>query len=315
MRVALLGYQTWGRRSLEALLERREITVSLVVTHPDGDDLYERVWTDSIDEPARDAGVPLVELRGRRRRRARGPRRDGRRRRRRRVELASPTCPSRRSQLVPLAGVNVHDALLPRYGGFAPLNWAIARGEADVGVSAHVMSPAIDLGDLIVQERLPVGPDETAREVAERVFARVGPVTVAALDRIADPGFAPRPQARERATLFHRRALADSRIDWTRPAREVHDLVRAQADPYPNAFAFHDGRRLAVKRAALPARAYCGTPGRVASRNGEGVVVICGRDPADPDRNQGLVLHEVQPEGADAVDAATYFDTPGGDLT
>ncbi len=311
MRVVLLGYQTWGRRSLEALLQRRDTSVALVVTHPDGEDPYEQVWTDSIREPARTAGIEVVEL---------GERGDGALQALLETAEADVLIASNWRSRVPLdvlclvrlGAINIHDALLPRYGGFAPLNWAIARGEADVGVSAHVMSPAIDLGDLIVQEVLPVGPDETAREVAERVFARVGPVTVAALDRLATPGFVPAPQSRERSTMFHRRTVADSRIDWSRPAREVHDLVRAQADPYPNAFTTHEGRRLFVQRSSLPSRAYCGTPGRVACLSCGGVVVICGRGSAGD--NQGVVLHRVAPEGGGPIDAADYFTEAGADL-
>ncbi len=311
MRVVLLGYQAWGRRSLEALLGRRDTSVELVVTHPQGDDPYERVWTDSIDEAARAAGIEVAEL---------GAEADGALKSL--VATAAPdvvVASNWRSRvpldvlsLAPLGGINVHDALLPRYGGFAPINWAIARGETEVGVSAHVMSPAIDLGDLIIQEGLPVRPDETARDVAERVFERVGPITVAALDRLATPGFVPTPQARERSTLFHRRTIADSRIDWGRPAREVHDLVRAQADPYPNAFTTHDGRRLAVQRTSLPSRPYCGTPGRVACPADGGVVVICGRDTRD--ENQGLILHRVAPDGDSPIDATDYFAEMGADL-
>lgn len=311
MRAVLLGYQTWGRRSLEALLRRPGTSVALVVTHPDGEDPYERVWTDSIREPARAAGIDVVEL---------GEGGDGALKALVETAEADVLVASNWRSLVapdvlsllPLGGINVHDALLPRYAGFAPLNWAIARGESEVGLSAHVMSPAIDLGDLIVQEVLPVGPDETAREVAERVFERVGPITVAALDRLATPGFVPTPQPRERSTMFHRRTLADSRIDWSRPAREVHDLVRAQADPYPNAFTTHEGRRLFVQRSRLPDRAYCGTPGRVACHGCGGVVVICGRGSGDG--NQGLVLHRVTPEGGSPVDAADYFAEAGADL-
>jgi methionyl-tRNA formyltransferase len=313
MRVVLLGYQIWGRRSLEALLERPDISVELVVTHPDGDDLYERVWTDSIAEPARAAGIEVVEL----------GEEDGDAALQSLLTAAAPDVviasnwrsfvPSDVLAVAALGGINVHDAPLPRYGGFAPINWAIARGESEVGLTAHVMSPAIDLGDVIVQETLPIGPDETAREVAERVFERVGPITVAALDHRTTPGFLPTPQPRERSTLFHRRTLADSRIDWSRPAREVHNLVRAQSDPYPNAFTTHDGRRLEVQRTSLPSRAYCGTPGRVACRAGGGVVVICGRDHGED--NQGVILHRVSPEGATPIDAADHFTEMGVDLT
>lgn len=311
MRVVLLGNQTWGHRSLEALVARPRTTVPLLVTHPHPDDPYEVVWAEPVADLARAAGVEVVSLPAdsadvlKSRLAAAGAD----------VVVASnwrSRVPTHVLAAVPMGGINVHDALLPRYGGFAPLNWAIARGETEVGLSAHVMSEAIDLGDMIVQERLPVGPDETVREVAERIFERVGPVTVAALDRMATPGFAPVPQSRARSTMFHRRTVADSRIDWSRPPREVHNLVRAQADPYPNAFTFHGGGRLAVKRTALPDRAYCGTPGRIACRAGGGVIVICGRDPEHD--NQGVVVLRVQPEGGREIDAADYFTEMGGDL-
>jgi methionyl-tRNA formyltransferase len=311
MRVVLLGYQTWGRRSLEALLGRADTAVQLVVTHAHGSDPYEQVWTESIGEPARAAGIELVEL---------GPDCNGELRSLLATAAADVVVASDwRSfvprdvlSLAPLGGVNVHDALLPRYGGFAPINWAIARGEAEVGVTAHLMSPAIDLGDVIVQERLPVGPDETAGEVAERVFGRVGPITVAALDRLETPGFVPTPQTREQSTMFHRRTIGDGRIDWSRPAREVHNLVRAQADPYPNAFTTHANRRLFVQRTSLPSRAYCGTPGRVACLACGGVVVICGREAGR--ENQGLILHRVAPDGGSPVHATDYFTETGADL-
>jgi methionyl-tRNA formyltransferase len=310
--VALLGYQVWGRRSLEAMLERPDTSVELVVTHPDSDDPYEQVWTDSVGEPARAAGIEVIEL---------GKHRDCTLKSllataAADVMIASnwrAVVPRDLLSIVPLGGINVHDALLPRYGGFAPLNWAIARGETEVGVSAHVMSPVVDLGDLLVQEVLPIGPDDTARAVAERVFERVGPITVAALDRLVTPGFVPTPQSRERSTMFHRRTIEDSRIDWSRPAREVHDLVRAQADPYPNAFTTHEGRRLFVLRTSLPSRAYCGTPGRVACLSGGGVVVICGR--AADTENQGVVLHRVALDGGSPIDAVAYFTEPGADLS
>ncbi len=311
MRVALLAYQTWGLRSLLALLERPSTSVALVVTHPDGSDPYEQVWTDSVSEPARAAGVEVVSLHDD----SPGALLSCLRDREADVIVASNWRSRVSAEVlasVPLGGVNVHDALLPRYGGFAPLNWAIARGEREVGISAHLMSPAIDLGDMIVQERLQVGAEETVCEVAERIFERVGGVTVEALDRIGTPGFAGLPQSRGDSTMFHRRTLADSRIDWSRPAREVHNLVRAQADPYPNAFTFHNDRRVAVKRTSLPSRAYCGTPGRLACAACGGVVVICGREREG--ENQGVVIHEVQLDGTGAIQATDYFSEMGGDL-
>jgi methionyl-tRNA formyltransferase len=114
------------------------------------------------------------------------------------------------------------------------------------------------------------------------------------------------------STFYHKRTERDRRIDWSRPARSVHDLVRAQADPYPNAFTVHRGRRLLVKRAVLPRRPYRGTPGRVFIRDGDGVVVVCGEAPGTA--NQGVVLLAVQPEGGDPIAAAKHFERMGDDL-
>jgi methionyl-tRNA formyltransferase len=307
-----MGYQAWGCRSLEALIAEPDHTVALVITHPHGDDPYEHVWTDSVTDLARREGIEALEVGE-----AEIPTL------RERITLAGAeiiVASNWRSRvhsevlsLVPQGGVNIHDSLLPRYRGFAPLNWAVIRGEVEVGITAHLMSPDLDLGDIVVQERIPIGDDETIREIAGRVLDRVGPVTIAALERVRTPGFRATPQDPAQSTMFHRRSVRDSRIVWTNPARTVHNLVRAQVDPYPNAYAYHEGRRLEVTRTALPTRAYCGTPGRVVTRAcGGGVVVICGPDGGTV--NEGLVVLRVRPEGSAEMDAAAYFTCTGVDL-
>ncbi|MBY5163626.1 methionyl-tRNA formyltransferase [Salsipaludibacter albus] len=308
MRVVFLGFQTWGHASLQALLGDPCHTVPLVVTHPQSSHPYEAIWADSVADLATAAGIEVVT--------ARSANLDGVPER---IAAAAPdvlVCSDWRTWVAPevlrLArhgGVNIHDGFLPEYGGFAPINWAISRGEEQVGLTAHCMDEEFDLGDVVVQRCLPVAPTDTATDVARRVFALLPAVTLEALDRVADPGFRPVPQDRGRATFFHKRSDRDARIDWSLPAVEVHDLVRAQSDPYPNAHARHAGRRLHVKRASLPDQAWCGTPGRVFARVGDGVVVLCG--PGRDDPGQGLVLEVVQPEGGDAMPAAAWFRTMG----
>ncbi len=308
MRVVFLGFQTWGHASLRALLGEPCHTVPLVVTHPESRHPYESIWADSVADLAAAAGIDVVV--------AGSANADGVPER---IAAAEPdvlVCSDWRTWVAPevlrlarLGGINIHDGLLPSYGGFAPINWAISRGEEQVGLTAHCMDEDFDLGDIVVQRCLPVAPTDTATDVVRRVFDLLPGVTLEALVRIADPRFRPVPQDRSRATFFHKRSDRDARIDWSRPASMIHDLVRAQSDPYPNAHAVHRGRRLRVKRASLPDQAYCGTPGRVFARSGDGVVVLCGVGPDDP--AQGLVLETVQPEGGEAMPAADYFRAMG----
>ena len=310
MRVVFLGYQTWGHTTLGAVLAAGH-DVPLVLTHAAGDDPYERLWPDSVAGLAADAGIPVTTCR-----RAQSP------------DVVAAITAARPDILVssdwrtwldpgvlglaPRGGINVHDGLLPRYGGFSPVVWAVANGEVEVGVTVHHMTSDLDLGDIVLQRRVPIHPDDTAADVVARtmpLFAALPVEALAALER----GDAPRiPQDPAGSTFYHRRTDRDRRIDWARPPRAVRDLVRAQADPYPNAFTHHSGRRLYVKRAALPHRPYRGTPGRVFVPEGDGVVVVCGE--ATGELNQGLVLLAVQPEGGDPIAAVKYFSAMGEDL-
>lgn len=301
MRVVFMGYQTWGHVSLQALLASPH-EVALAVTHGDSAHPYETIWADSVAELAASAGIDVVTARTTDAAVAE------------RIAAARPDvilCSDWRTwvspevlALAPHGGVNVHDGLLPAYGGFAPINWAIVCGEEEAGLTAHLMSEELDHGDILVQERLPIAFTDTATDVVQRVFALLGPVTLAALDRLADPDFKPQPQDLSRATFFHKRSERDSRIDWASAPLAIYNLVRAQSDPYPNAHAFHRGRRLAIKRASLAERAYCGSPGRIFCRVPEGVVVLSGRP---GNGAQGLVVETVQPEGGEEMPANDYF--------
>ena len=96
-----------------------------------------------------------------------------------------------------------------------------------------------------------------------------------------------------KASFFHKRALEDSRIDWTWPARDLVNLVRAQAGPYPNAFAYAGAERLRVLSARVSRQRCGGTAGRIFQREGDGVIIVCGPE-ARRGANHGLVLERVR---------------------
>ncbi len=311
MKVVFFGFQTWGYESLRPLLTHPHHQVSLVVTHPESSHPYECIWNDSVAELARGRDIEVVTAREGDEPAvlaalARHPAD---------VLLASDWRSHLSTRVLshfPRGGINVHDGLLPRYGGFAPINWAIANGEPEIGVTAHEISDGFDLGPIIVQRRLSVGPDETATQVARRVFGVCREICVDALQCIDRTDFRPRPQDAAEATFFHKRGEREGRIDWTWPARRVYDLIRAQSDPYPNAHARYRGRRLLVKRAQFPTRAYCGTPGRVLQRSQAGALVLCGK--GRDTHNQGLWLTEVQASEGGVAVPATHLLQPGSHL-
>nr|HRC86506.1 formyltransferase family protein [Thermoanaerobaculia bacterium] len=161
MNVAFLGFQTWGKVTLEALLACGRHRVSLVLTHSQSNHPYETIWACSVANLAEAAGIPLAT--------GRSTQEPELRELLARAEADVLVCSDWRTWVAPevlaLArhgGVNVHDALLPRYGGFAPINWAVARGEMETGVTAHRMSADLDLGDILVQRRVPIGLEDTA---------------------------------------------------------------------------------------------------------------------------------------------------------
>jgi len=142
---------------------------------------------------------------------------------------------------------NLHGSLLPKYRGRAPVNWAILHGESETGATLHHMVAQPDAGDIVDQERVPIGPEDPVGTV----MARVRDAAVTVLERQLHQllrGTAPRrPQDHTRATVFGRRRPEDGRIDWHRPGHEIFNLVRAVTRPYPGAFAdFPPDRRLFV---------------------------------------------------------------------
>lgn len=312
MRVVLFGYQTWGHSLLQTLLDSRHEVV-LVVTHPDGDDAYEAIWSDSVAALAEQHGLELVyrdkavddelveHLHA--------------------VDADIIVATNWRSWIAPkvfnaprLGTLNTHDALLPRYGGFAPLNWALINGEPEVGVTAHVMDEQLDGGPIVGQARVPVEPTDTTATLFHKTLAVWGPLTLDALDRIESGTGERIAQDPEQATFFHKRADEDNRIDWRWPAQDLVNLVRAQTDPYPNAFCFHGDQRLGIVAASVSRRRAGGTPGRIFHLEGDGVVIVCGPD-AQRGRNHGLVIERLRTAAGHVLTGREHFTRMGGYLT
>jgi methionyl-tRNA formyltransferase len=288
-----------------------EHEVVLAVTHPKSEHAYESIWDDPVADLAADHGVPVL-VRDR-------PDQDAINR----LKQTDPDIivannwrtwlPASIFDLPRHGTLNIHDSLLPAYAGFSPLIWALINGENEVGLTAHLMKEDLDAGDIVVQQAIPVENTDTATTLFHRTVALIRPVTLNALSRIASGRTDWAKQDRAKATFFHKRSIEDRRIDWTWPAETLERLVRAQCDPYPNAFTHHRGNRLRITAAAVSQGRYGGTPGRIFIRESGGIVIVAGPD-AHHGHNHGLLINRVRTENGEEIPATEYFRTLGGYL-
>lgn len=311
MRVVMFGYQTWGHRTLQALLDSEHDVVT-VVTHPKSEHAYEKIWSDSVADLAEKHGIPVIT-----RNRPDDELVD-------RLKEVAPdiivannwrTWMPPEIYNLPVHGtLNIHDSLLPAYAGFSPLIWALVNGEPEVGVTAHLMDEELDAGDIVIQRSVAVGPTDTTTDLFHRTVDLIAPVTTEALGLIASGQTEFTRQDRSKASFFHKRAEEDIRIDWTWPAQDLERLIRAQSAPYPSAFTFHKGQRLEIVSAVVSEGRYGGTPGRIFYREGDGVVIVAGAD-ARTGRNHGLAITRVRTGDGRELPATEYFTSMGGYLT
>jgi methionyl-tRNA formyltransferase len=154
-----------------------------------------------------------------------------------------------------LGALNMHGSLLPKYRGRAPVHWAILNGESVTGASLHYMVEKPDAGALVDQQSVPILENDTALEVSRKVADAAAQVLRRSLPSLLAGTARPRPLDLTQGSYFGRRRPEDGRIDWRRGAREIHDLVRAVAPPFPGAFTEVNGCRLAVLETRMDAQA------------------------------------------------------------
>jgi methionyl-tRNA formyltransferase len=195
--------------------------------------------------------------------------------------------------------VNVHPSLLPKYRGAAPIQWAIANGDIETGVTVLHVTEKMDAGDILLQEVVSIH-DEDTTPTLEPKLAEVGArLLLAALDLIRDGRAIRKPQDESRVTFAHKLTKEDGRIDWPQPAAVIRNRIRGFA-PWPGCFCEvpdGSGHRLRVFAARIEARS--GIPGTVLELHGEGPLVACGE--------KALRLLQVQPEGKKAMTGAAYL--------
>jgi len=201
--------------------------------------------------------------------------------------------------LPPLGNINLHASLLPKYRGAAPIQWAIAMGEAVTGVTTMRIDSGLDTGDILQQRELPLEPEDNAQSVTPRLAQLGAPLMVETLLQLGAGMIAPRPQESARATLAPLLTKEDGRIEWGRRAEEIHNRLRG-FQPWPGAFTSFREKSLNVWE-ARPSH----TPGRKLAageitEENERVLVACGE-------GSTLELITVQLEGKKRMSARDFL--------
>jgi len=208
------------------------------------------------------------------------------------VPLAILDCPR-------LGTIMYHPSLLPRHRGGSALNWPIIQGETKTGLTIIWPDQGIDTGPILLQKAVNILPDDT---VGSLFYNKLYPMGVEALVeaiQLAKSGKAPRiPQDNSQATYEPLCREQHGIIDWTKPAREVYNLIRG-TNPQPGASTTWQGQKLKIFDSELIKSAPAGTPGEVTSINEKGVAVAC--------RGGSILVKRVQPAGSGKLSAAEFI--------
>ena len=205
--------------------------------------------------------------------------------------------------------LNVHTSLLPRWRGAAPIQWAILEGDAESGVTIMRMDAGLDTGGIVSTRTTPIAPDDNAQTLHDRLASLGAELLTRTIPRYVSGELPPRPQPTEGVTYARKLTKEDGRLDWSQPARVLHNRLRAFT-PWPGTFTFLPAQPkpqlLKVWRAELTAAragdlqspsAIC--PGQILAADKTGITVAC--------REGSLRLLEVQKEGSRRMTAAEFL--------
>jgi methionyl-tRNA formyltransferase len=282
-RAVVFAYHNVGVRCLKVLLAGG-VDVALVVTHQDS--AGENIWFESVQSLCEIEGIPFItpgdpkspELLAA-------------------VQAAQPDLmfsfyyrnmlPQAILDVAP--SYNMHGSLLPEYRGRAPTNWAVLHGATVAGASLHEMTVKPDAGAIVAQQAVPILPDDTAFEVFGKVTVAAELALHAVLPQLL-AGTAPRtPNDLTKGGYFGGRKPEDGRIDWSQPARQVYNLHRAVAPPYPGAFTDIGPLRYVIERARLYRGDVTGLPPGLAVVD-NAILGVCGD-------GRALAIHSLLADG------------------
>ena len=194
-----------------------------------------------------------------------------------------------------LGCINVHGSLLPKYRGAAPIQWTVLNGDKTAGVTTMFMGEGMDTGDMLLKTETAVGEEETSGQLFDRLKDLGADLLIQTLERLEQGTLTPIPQNEAEATRAPMLSKDLSLVDWTKPAQQVHDLIRG-LNPWPSAVSYLDCKKL--KLHASRVREGSGEPGKPFAQDGV-LLVYCGEG--------ALELTEIQTENGKRMDGKSYL--------
>lgn len=296
MRIVFLGQAPFGRDCLKALVDQGEKIVG-VLTIPDQPG---QKAPNPVKELALELGLPLLQ--------------PARLKDQAVIDWVASLKPDLLvlayvTQFVPKAmidlatygGINFHPSLLPKYRGGSAMNWAIINGETETGITIHQIDEGVDSGPIILQEKVPIDPDDSVKTLYFGKIYPLGVKMVAEAVRLIREGKAkPVPQDESQATFQPVIKEKDVGIDWTKPTQVIYNLIRG-SDPTPGAWCLFRGEKLKIWE-ARPSSGK-GTPGEVIALSDDGFVVATG--------DGAILAKRVQYAGGGKVPAVEWAKEQG----
>ena len=203
--------------------------------------------------------------------------------------------------MAPHGVVNLHGSLLPRYRGAAPINWAIINGETKTGVTTMLSDEGVDTGKMLLKREMTIGANATAGEIAVELADIGADLMIETLACLTAGKLDPETQDDSLSTYAPLLKKEMGRIDWSKPAQDVHNLVRGLL-PWPGSYTHFQDSLIKVTRTALSAesRSQTAVPGTIVSVS-DSIRVACGAEGTDT-----LELIEVKPENRAAMKARDW---------
>jgi methionyl-tRNA formyltransferase len=200
---------------------------------------------------------------------------------------------------LPIKGcINVHGSLLPKYRGAAPIQWAIINGETETGITTMLMDEGMDTGPILLQEKIPIAPDDTAGSLSPRLAELGGRLLVETIARLKAGTLVPRPQDDTLATMAPLLKKEDGLIDWTLPAVAIVNRIRGLT-PWPGAYTFLGPDRWVLCRAVALNQPGSGPPGQIMAVTKDAIHVATG--------SEILAITELQPANSRRMTVMQYL--------
>ena len=204
--------------------------------------------------------------------------------------------PQRVLDIVPSGFINIHASVLPQYRGSAPYQWAVLDGLKETGVSAQFMVHAMDAGDVVGVAKTPIGPDETAGELLDRLAVLGADLLSETLTKYEKKELLPVPQDESKVTMAPMLDKTMCPIDWTKTAQQIHDKVRG-LHPWPVATMELKGQKFKVHATKIVDGH--GEPGEILGVTKTGLKIACG--------DGAIEVTSLQAEGGKRMAAPDYF--------